>query len=154
MKDGGVEYTCLLCHSVQKQIASHMKKSHGDVFQKTELEEFQVSLKRFSIAVSNSKRTKKAKRESQSRRRGKRRVENPDAVSKVYKRENDAKRADGKKKFKGEQKYGLIFPCACCNTWKSRDQVVELNQQQMDKIEEKAQQCHHTLQVSSLFTYK
>ena len=152
MKDGGVEYTCLLCHSVQKYIASHIKKSHREVFQKTELEEFQVSLKRFSLAVRNSKRKKKAKRESQSRRRRKRRAENPDAVSKVYKRENDAKRADGKRKFKGEQKYGHIFPCACCHTWKSRDQVVELNPQQMDKIEEKAREYHQTLQVNSTYT--
>ena len=151
MKDGGVEYTCLLCHSEQKQIASHMKKSHADVFQKTELEEFQVSLKRFSMAVRNSNRTKKAKRESQSRRRGKRQADNPDAVKAAKKRANDAQRANGLRNFKGEQKYGHIFPCACCHTWKSRDQVVELNQQQVDKIEGKAREFHQTLQVNSFF---
>ena len=117
---------------------------------------------------------KKAKRESDSRRMMKRRAEdldavkennrkkknkcvaeqkqqNPKKVKQRNKRENDAKRADGERMFKGEQKYGHIFPCACCHTWKGRDQVVELNQQQMDKIEEKAQQYHETLQVNSFF---
>ena len=165
MQDGSVQYRCLLCKEQQKKIATHLGKKHAHTFQNRELEELQKSIVRFAKAVSNknTKRkmkekdpegVKKAKRESQSRRRGKRRAENPDAVSKVYKRENDAKRADGKRKFKGEQKYGHIFPCACCHTWKSRDQVVELNQQQMDKIEEKAQQYHNTLQVNSVFTYK
>ena len=49
-----------------------------------------------------------------------------------------------------QQKYGHIFPCACCHTWKSRDQVVELNPQQEDKIEGKAQEYHQTLQVNIL----
>ena len=33
MEDGSVEYTCLLCGTQQRQIASHMKKNHSDVFQ-------------------------------------------------------------------------------------------------------------------------
>ena len=183
MQDGGVEYRCLLCQSQQKQIASHVKKSHANMFEKAELVEFQLSLKKFAKAVFNKKRTKilreddpegfkKAKRESESKRILKRmaedpeqvkqnnrkrknkcvakqRKENPKKVKKRKKRENDARRADGERMFKGEQKYGHIFPCACCHTWKSRDQVVELNQQQADKIEGKAREYHQTLQVNS-----
>ena len=187
MQDGGVEYRCLLCQSQQKQIASHVKKSHANMFEKAELVEFQLSLKKFAKAVFNKKRTKilreddpegfkKAKRESESKRILKRMAEDPEQVKqnnrkrknkcvakqrkenhkkvkKRKKRENDARRADGERMFKGEQKYGHIFPCACCHTWKSRDQVVELNQQQADKIEGKAREYHQTLQVNSLYTH-
>ena len=183
MQDGGVEYRCLLCQSQQKQIASHIEKSHASMFENAELVEFQVSLKKFAQAVFNQKRAKtlkeadpegfkKAKRESESKRILKRMAEDPEPVKqnnrkrknkcvakqkkenpkKVKgrkKRENDARRADGERQFKGEQKYGHIFPCACCHTWKSRDQVVELNQQQADKIEGKAREYHQTLQVNS-----
>ena len=160
LQDGSAQYRCLLCQSLSKQIVSHMKKEHSDMFQREELEGFQTSIKKFvgAFKVKFSKRrkmekdpegAKKAKRESDSRRRGKRQAENPDAVRKAKKRENDAQRANGERKFKAEQKYGHIFPCACCHTWKCRDQVVELNQQQMDKIEGKAQEYHQTLQVNS-----
>ena len=159
-----VEYTCLLCEAQQKQIASHIKKMHSEMFNKDELEEFQTSLRKYAqaakaVKTKGKKRAmdpegfKMAMRESQSRRRGKRQADNPDAVRKSIKRMNDAQRANGKSKFKGEQKYGHIFPCASCHTWKSRDQVVELNPQQMDKIEEKAREYHQTLQVNSLYIY-
>ena len=75
--------------------------------------------------------------------------EKPKEVKERNKRENEARGRNGEKKFRAEQKYGHIFPCACCHTWKSRDQVVELNQQQADKIEMKAQEYHQTLQVNS-----
>ena len=137
-----------------------MRKKHANTLPSLELEDLQMSIVKFAQAVHNKKKkrkmkekdpegVKKAKRESQSRRRGKRQTENPDAVRKAIKRMNDAQRANGERKFKGEQKYGHIFPCACCHTWKSRDQVVEFNQQQMDKIEEKAREYHQTLQVNS-----
>ena len=85
--------------------------------------------------------------------RAKKNEENPAAVKRAKKEENDARRSNGQRKFKEEQKYGHIFPCACCHTKKSRDQVVELNQQQADKIEGKAREYHQTLQVNSLYTH-
>ena len=156
MQDGTVQYHCLLCKEQQKQIASHMEKKHAHMFQNRELEELQASIVRFARALKKKRMrekdpegAKKAKRESESRRYGKRKAENPDAVRKSIKRMNDAQRANGQRKFKEEQKYGHIFPCACCHTLKCRDQVVELNPQQVDKIEGKAQDHHQTLQVNS-----
>ena len=55
MQEGGVEYKCLLCKTRQKQIASHMKKMHADMFQNKEMEEFQVSLKKFAQKVKKNK---------------------------------------------------------------------------------------------------
>ena len=164
VQDAGVEYTCLLCGTQQKQIASHTRKMHTDVLNKEEFEELQSSLRRYAQYAANVKTKrnrrerdpegmKKAKRESESKRLVKRKAEYPDAVKGAKKRANDLQRANGKRKFKAEQKYGHIFPCACCHTWKSRDQVVELNPQQMDKIEEKAREYHQTLQVNSLYIY-
>ena len=186
MHDAGVEYTCLLCKADQKQIASHIKKKHADMFQKEELEELLSSLKKFATAAANFKKKRqwkardpegfmKTKKLCEARRILKRRAEdldavkqnnrkwknkcvakkkqeNPKEVKEREKRENDARKGNGEKKFKAEQTYGHIFPCACCHTMKSRDQVVELNPQQMDKIEGKAREFHQTLQVNS-YTY-
>ena len=134
-QDGGVEYSCLLCQSHQKQIASHMKKMHGPMFQKEELEEFELSLKRFQKAVSNNNVKRK------------RRERDPEGFKEAKRRESKAKRASGPKKMQEEIKYGHIFPCASCHTLKRRDQVVELDQQQADKIDGKARENHQTLQV-------
>ena len=174
IQDGGVQYSCLLCKTQQKQIVSHIKKEHSDMLQNGELEELQVSLKEFSMAVRNSKRTKKAKREAQIKHRKKRRAEDPDAgkesnrlnkarcvakkkeenqeaIKEDNKRWNEARRVSGPEKFVEENKHGHIFPCACCHTLKRRDQVVELHPQQADKIDGKARENHQTLQVIVLY---
>ena len=179
MQDGSVEYSCLLCAtpSQQKQIASHMRKNHSSMFQENELEEFQGRLRKFAKVLADKRRTEKdpegrksamrtrvyhAKRmaeDSEERKEynrkkkakgeAKKKEENSGEVKARTKMENDARKGNGEKKFRAEQKYGHIFPCACCHTMKSRDQVVELNPQQMDKIEGKAREYHQTLQVKS-----
>ena len=179
MEDGSIEYTCLLCTSQQRQIVSHMKKNHSGLFQENELEEFQGRLRQFAKKEADRRRTEKDPegRKSSTRNRvakhqakrmaedsegskeynrrkqakcvAKKNEENPNAVKDGYKRWDKARTGNGTKKYKEEGKYGHIFPCACCHTWKSRDQVVELNQQQMDKIEEKAREYQQTLQVNS-----
>ena len=89
IREGGVEYKCLLCKADQKQIASHMGKIHADMFENKELEEFQLSLKKFAKAVRDKTReTKmreedlegflKAYRKRDSRRVEKRRLEDAD----------------------------------------------------------------------------
>ena len=91
---------------------------------------------------------KKARRESKSRSRSKRTAEDIDAD-----KEKDKMRKRSKKnpeKFQEEMRYGHIFPCASCHTMKHRDQVVELNQQQEDKIDGKARENHQTLQVINM----
>ena len=161
MPGGKVQYSCLLCKSQQKQIASHVKKKHADMFQNEELEEFQVSLKTFANAawcnkwVSKEKKRdpegfKKAKRESKSRSRGKRTAEVLDVDKQKDKSRKKARRSNNPEKFQEEMRYGHIFPCASCHTMKHRDQVVELNQQQEDKIDGKARENHQTLQVINI----
>ena len=161
MPGGKVQYSCLLCNSQQKQIASHLTKKHANMFQNEELEEFQVSLKKFAKAAwynkweSNEKKRdlegfKYAKRESVSRSRGKRTAEDLDVDKQKDKRRKKARRSNNPEKFQEEMRYGHIFPCASCHTMKHRDQVVELNQQQEDKIDGKARENHQTLQVINI----
>ena len=130
------------------------------MFQENELKEFQGRLRKFADSLASRRlQVKRATEDPEGRReynrkkkaRGvaKQREENPEKLKKQIKKENDARGGNGEKKFEKEQKYGHIFPCACCHTWKSRDQVVELNPQQMDKIERKAQEYHQTLQVNT-----
>ena len=132
------------------------------MFQNEELEEFQVSLKKFAKAAvynkweSKEKKRdregfKKAKRESTSRMRGKRTAEDVDADKEKDKiRKRSKKGNNNPEKFQEEMRYGHIFPCASCHTMKHRDQVVELNQQQEDKIDGKARENHQTLQVINI----
>ena len=181
MQEGGVEYKCLLCKKRQKQIASHMKKMHADMFQNKEMEEFQMSLKKFAQKVKKNKLitkkkemdpegVKKAKRESQSRRRGKRRLEDPDEGKESHKRhqakwvakqkkENleefkktrkgykKTERGNGPKKYTGETKLGPVFPCVCCHTFKFRHQSVLFNKERAVKIDQKAEEIHQAIQV-------
>ena len=135
LQDGSTEYRCLLCQSLSKQIVSHMKKEHSDMFQSEELTGFQASIKKF-VNAFKVKFSRRRKRER-----------DPEGVKKALKRENEARRGNGERKFKEDGKYGHIFPCVCCHTLKHRDQVVELNQQQEDKIDGKAREIHQTLQV-------
>ena len=69
MEDGSVEYTCLLCGTQQRQIASHMKKNHSDVLQENELEEFQGRLRKFAQALARGKHEgKRVAEDSEGRR--------------------------------------------------------------------------------------
>ena len=158
IKDGGVEYSCLLCKTQQKQIASHMKKMHADMFQNEELEGFQVLLKRFAKAAWNNKWTTKERerdpaefKESIRKRVAKSRVklnkENPKEVKKRKKQENQARRGNGERKFKEENLAGPIFPCVCCHTLKFIHQTVLFTKEQAEKIDQKARELHETLQV-------
>ena len=100
-------------------------------------------------AAEDSEDRKEHNRKKQAKCVAKKNEEKPNSVKEDNKRWNKAKRGNGTKKFEEEGKYGHIFPCACCHTMKSRDQVVELNLQQVDKIEGKAQEYHQTLQVNT-----
>ena len=177
MQDGGVQFQCLLCKTEQKQIRSHMKKKHADMFDKEELEEFQSSLKRFAQAAADVKMTRKRRvrdpeglKKSISRSLQKRRLDDPDAEKANNKRKGarwvakqkvenlekfkntrkgykETERSNGPKKYKGETKLGPVFPCVCCRTYKFRHQSVLFNKEQAVKIDQKAEEIHQTIQV-------
>ena len=158
LQDGGVQYSCLLCNTQQKQFVSHMKKMHPDMFQNKELEEFQVLLKRFANSTRYNKwhskererdpaRLKENNRQKKANSRAKQNKENPKEVKKRKKRENQTRRGNGERKFKEENQSGPIFPCVCCHTLKFIHQTVLFTKEQAEKIDQKARELHEALQV-------
>ena len=133
LPSGEVQYSCLLCNSQQKYIASHVKKKHASMFQNEELEEFQGSLKKFANAAKYNKCEskekkrdlegfKKAKRESRSRSRGERTAEDS-----VADRDKDKIRKRSKKSNNNPEKF-----------------------QEEDKIDGKARENHQIMQVLNI----
>ena len=88
---GNHEFTCLICNTTQKQVASHMKKDHGEKFSPEVLKVFQAEWSRFANRLAqNRQRHKKRRtnheglkeenREAKAKHRGKRKNEDHEGL--------------------------------------------------------------------------
>ena len=83
---GSHEFTCLLCNTTQKQVASHMKKAHGDKFSSEAVKVFQEEWRRYAHSLAEGRQRSKKRRENHEVLR----EENREAVAKhLGKRRNE-----------------------------------------------------------------
>ena len=83
------------------------------------------------------------RRKEQERHRACKMLKNPELYAEREKEQKAKQRqkekedpwANACKKFTKENQLGPVFPCACCHTYKFREQVVELSPKQAAKIE-------------------